>query len=69
MSGEKKGKRAALDREKLCELIMQTGKKAEVCGSVDEALDIVRAAGKAVICGSLFLVSDVLKKVDTIGIA
>ena len=59
----------ALDREKLCELIMQTGKKAEVCGSVDEALDIVRAAGKAVICGSLFLVSDVLKKVDTIGIA
>ncbi len=59
----------ALDREKLCELVMQTGKKAEVCGSVDEALDIVRATGKAVICGSLFLVSDVLKKVDTIGIA
>ncbi|MBR1662856.1 MAG: bifunctional folylpolyglutamate synthase/dihydrofolate synthase [Ruminococcus sp.] len=59
----------ALDREKLCELVMQTGKKAEVCGSVDEALDIVRAAGKAVICGSLFLVSDVLKKVDTTGIA
>ncbi len=59
----------ALDREKLCELVMQTGKKAEVCGSVDEALDIARAAGKAVICGSLFLVSDVLKKVDTTGIA